>query len=100
MAGFTGWLAYETHRLAKRSEKQAIATAEGHIMPKIIPNMRSEHEHGPLISFDFYGNRPYSPVIRIRREGEKTWEREYKAEEWSEVEVKPGKTDRMPRELI
>lgn len=100
----TFWMAWETHRLAKRSEKQAIATAEGYIMPKIVHNMRSKSETEftkPLISFDFYENRPFYPVIRIRRKGKKEWEEEYKAEEYEEVRVQEGKTERkLPGEVI
>lgn len=76
------------------ANKQAKATAEGQLMPKIVHNMRGEGlEAGALVSFDFHENRPFFPVIRIRKQGEKQWE-EYRAEDYSDVEVESGKTNR------
>jgi len=100
---FVAWMACETRKLAEHSKKHVIAAAEAHIMPKIVPNMRSKNETslaGPLVSFDFYENRPYFPIIRVRREGKEEWEKVYKADEYSDVEVKFGKTTRVSIGLI
>ena len=87
MALFTLFLAYFTRNMA-------IATSESHIMPKIVHNMRGKENNyiqkGPLISFDFYNNRPLFPEITVKIG---CTEVTYKSIQ-GDIEVLPGKTQR------
>ncbi len=97
LAFATVLLAIVSHINAK---KQAKATAEGQVMPKIVHNMKSkEWRSSSLVSFYFNENRPFFPVIRIRKQGEKQW-KEYRAEDYSEVEVTPVKTNIEPLNIV